>query len=282
MSALLGRYRAYLHLTEANFAKLQQEWAQDHHTERASKTALILAWICWGRASQLVSLDQFADALATADTGLAFLKRAENGSAWQVTFVFLRVLRAVAISHLGDPVRADQFLCEVLDSLAQPDARRWLPEPEVTLPRWQAWVNVQRGSVLARLGRYAEAIRVDEQAIAQFAADGPRLSFASAWVGLLLYLQGAYAEARQRVQASLNDWQARGDRGGIGMGFAFLAEIEATIGEVIQAHDHFRRSLAIARGLTAMDWFASALKAWAGWSWSWGDQAELPNCTGNR
>ena len=90
---------------------------------------------------------------------------------------------------------------------------------------------------------------MDDRAIAQFAETGQALGFALAWSGLLLCLQGNLVEARRRVQTALDDWQAHGNREGISMAFAFLAEIEAASGEIGAARDHFRRGLAIARAI---------------------------------
>ena len=156
VNELLGRYRAFLQQTvETSFVKLQAEWAQDQHTDRAPKTALFLAFHCWGKAGKLVSLDQFADMLTVANAGLAYLERAERCALWQATFVFLHVLKAIAISHLGEPIRADDLLCETADYLDRANARRWLTDPEATLLRWRAWIHMQRASVLSRLGDYA-------------------------------------------------------------------------------------------------------------------------------
>jgi predicted ATPase len=249
LNELLGRYRPLLHFLDAAFPRLQKAWEQEQYTDRAPKTALMLAHVCWGKASKLVSLDQFADVLVAADAGLAFLERAERCALWQAIFVFLRICRAMAISHLGDPAGADRLLLEVSDYLDTAEARRWLARPEVTLPRWQNSVNLQRSYALPRLGRWTEALRLTEQAAAYFVADGTKAMLPLMWNGFILYLQGDYGEARWHVQTALEDWQTRGDREGISTGLAHLAEIEAATGEVGQAREHFRRGLAIARAI---------------------------------
>lgn len=249
VNELLGRYRPFLQFLDAAFPQLEKAWEQERNADRAPKTALILAHLCWGKASKCISLDQFTDVLAAADAGLAFLEQAGRCALWQAIFVFLRLCRAMAISHLGDPARADRLLLEVSDYLDTAEARRWLPRPEVTLPRWQSSVNMQRSFVLPRLGRWAETLRLTEQAAAYFVAVGTKPMMPLMWNGFILYLQGEYGEARRRVQTALEEWQAQGDREGIGVGLAHLAEIEAATGEAGRAREHFRRGAAIARAI---------------------------------
>jgi tetratricopeptide (TPR) repeat protein len=100
---------------------------------------------------------------------------------------------------------------------------------------------------LSRLGYWTEALSFNTQAHRQFAVSRQVLGIATAFSGFILYLQGHYAEAHQCVQTALGDWHARGDVDGIGLAFAYLAEIEAATGEVATAHEHFRRGLAIGR-----------------------------------
>ncbi len=69
----------------------------------------------------------------------------------------------------------------------------------------------------------------------------------------MLYLRGEYAEARPLLCEHLYLSQRRGAREGTGTALAYLAGIEAASGEVVQAREHFRRSLAIGRATVVVD-----------------------------
>ena len=279
VNELLGRNRVMLQFFETSFEKLRKAWEQEQDTGRAPKTALILADLCWGKAGRFVSLDQWAEVLAATDTGLAFLERAERCALWQASFVFSRLLRALAISHLGEPAEADRLLCEVSGYLDQADARRWLTNPEVTLPRWRAWVNTFRANSLPRLGHYAESLRLNEEALAYHAETGHMVGFPMAWNGYIRSLKGDFGEARRRVQATLDAWQASGHGEMIGVASAFLAEIEAATGEVAPRASTSGAAWPSPAPLTAMDWCASVSKAWGGWNWRWGGRRGPLSCT---
>jgi tetratricopeptide (TPR) repeat protein len=250
----LGRYRASLRIIDPAIQKLNQEWEAEAEkaTDKASTTALLLAYLYWVRAWQYTFLDQFAEVLTSTTQSLALLERAERCELWQATYVWLHVLRGEAICHLGDPAPAVRGLLEVSDYLEQADAGRWSPGTEAARLGWRAWVANCRSGPLTMLGRYEEAQCLQEQALALYQAGGGGKLWSAFTLGLLgttLYLRGQYGEARQRELEALDIYQASGSRVGIGQVLAFLAEIEAASGEVAQAREHFRRSLAIGHAI---------------------------------
>jgi len=254
LSIELGRYRASLQIIDPTIQKLNSEWEAEAEkaTDRASTTALLLAYLYWVRAWQYTFLDQFAEVLTSTTQSLALLERGERGELWQGTYVWLHVLRGEAICHLGDPAPAVRGLLEVSAYLEQADAGRWSPGTEAARLGWRAWVANCRSGPLTMLGRYEEAQRLQEQALALYQAGGGGKLWSAFTLGLLgstLYLRGQYGEARQRELEALDIYQAGGSRFGIGQVLAFLAEIEAASGEVAQAREHFRRSLAIAHAI---------------------------------
>ena len=281
--ASLFGHRALLHLLDPVISKQNSIWETGHDGDQQPKLALLMACLHWTRAWWCLPLDHFAQAFAAAETGLAFLERAERCELWQGAHFWLSLGRARATMHLRGPEAAERMQRELADYLTHPDGCRWLSQPAVTLPWWRGWVSMERGFPLTQLGRYAEAEDAYEQALALWVAGtGRSPGNATVWLPVILYLQGKYVQARQYALQSLNAIQTGANRERSGEPLAFLAEIEAATGEIALAREHYRRSLAIARDSTVMDWFVFASKARGGWNWTSGDQPRRLSCITNR
>ena len=90
LNSVLGRYRVSLQILETSFKMLKKAWEVEQSSEHAPRLALLLAYLCRGRAGHLNTLDQFSDGLAAADAGLAFLERAERGDSGKSRHFWLR------------------------------------------------------------------------------------------------------------------------------------------------------------------------------------------------
>jgi len=250
----LGRYRALLQIIDSIISRLSREWEAEAASapDRASTTAVLLAFLYWMRAWQYTPLGQFTEVLTSTNKGLIFLERAERCELWQGVYVWLHLLHAEAICNLGNPVPALQELREVSTYLEQADVGRWSPRSAAAVHRWQALITLSRSSVSVRLGRSEEPCRLCEQALALFQAGGGgnlAIALCRAAMGTYLYARGRYSEARRQQQEALELFQASRSQIGIGQALGNLAEIAAATGELTQARHLFRRSLAISRAM---------------------------------
>ena len=90
LNRLQGHYRAKLQMLAPVTRKLTAEWEAEHGTDRQPKTALFLAQQYRARTLLYIDLDQFPEALASAEAGLELLEQAERCELWQGAFFELR------------------------------------------------------------------------------------------------------------------------------------------------------------------------------------------------
>ena len=176
---------------------------------------------------------------------LAGLSRLEG---WVEADYLLRREWALVAINQGDYLAALQEAQALSAVLPDIHSQLWPYTPERALPFWRAELAGTQFFALHRLGRYEEARQVGGFCLEQLAQiPWASNSLASANLGQLHCLWGKYDEGLRLAKDSLRDNQAHQQKAMSALSLLIMAEAEAGLNRITEAHEHLRQAIALSR-----------------------------------
>ncbi len=155
------------------------------------------------------------------------------------------LLRVHGIERMGQEADRSLLIAASRETIAQMDSmpdKMW-PYRSGPRPVARYWQVAHLGALLVYEGLYGEGRRLLEEAISELRHMHP--FYPQCVLSETLWHQGEYQEGKRVAQESMRDSRATGSIFWFGIGLMELARNETALGELAEAREHFRQSIAI-------------------------------------
>jgi predicted ATPase/class 3 adenylate cyclase len=198
-----------------------------------AQTALVLADIL-SRQSLLYGWRGDERAIQLCEESLALLEEVEPSTRRDSVTIHAKAILGQSLYRRGE---GDRGLLQEALALSEATGN----------PRDREYVLSMSGNRARNEGRYAEAERCLQQAVAIANEAGEQYWEANSLNNLswVAWAQGEYQRAQMAAEESLQIFDELGDPAGMGYCFVRLGEIATTLGEYESAAQHFERTLAV-------------------------------------
>ena len=235
-------------LLEPAIQELAALSASANSTAFSEEASLFLARLLCSLGRIYTRQGHLTHAVASCSDRTASAGRIITLGGWTEADYLLRREWALVAINQGDFLAALQDAQALSAALPDIHSQLWPYTPDRSLPFWRAELAGTQFFALHRLGRYEEARQIGELCLEQLAQiPWACNSLASANLAQLHCLWGEYDEGLRLAKESLRSNQAHQQKALSVLSLLILAEAEAGLNRIAEAHEYLRQAIAVSR-----------------------------------